>query len=500
MSSSRKLAKWTAIVFSTSLLSVGLAYILRLILARELSVEEYGLFYAVLSFVYLFGILKDLGLGPAVAKHVSEYAALKKIGQAKYLVAHVAYVQIVIGFVVFAVLFAGSGYFAASFFKSDVALGIIVILALEFIVGLSTLKPSLQGLQKVVAYSVTEPLRLAIIIALVLTVLPSSAFGIALGYLIAGVLTTAWLVSNLARSFRGIKMEKEKGLVRHVFKFASIIFVSSVVGYVVSYTDVLALTYFRSLYEVGLYQAALPTSQVLWIFATAMGTVLLPFISELWTKGRKQEVSKGLSILIRLAFAGIIPFALVFIGYPDLIIRTLFGEAYLPGAPALQVLAVGSLFYTIFAILGTALMGMDKPKTFTKITATVAVINLALNIALVPSVGIIGAAYATSLSYLIGFALTSASLRKSIKLSIPGWRLAKLLMSIIPTGLVIIGVKEILVMEPIPEAIITMGIGLVVYAVYIFLSKSVTKSDLELLKGMGIPIPAAVIGAAGRIS
>ena len=48
------------------------AYVVRATLARVLSVTEYGLFYAVFSFVSFFLLFRDLGLGVALIKYVAD--------------------------------------------------------------------------------------------------------------------------------------------------------------------------------------------------------------------------------------------------------------------------------------------------------------------------------------------------------------------------------------------------------------------------------------------
>ena len=53
--------KGTAVVFIVSILAGILGYIVRLALARGLSVEDFGLFYAVFAFLALLGVFKSFG-------------------------------------------------------------------------------------------------------------------------------------------------------------------------------------------------------------------------------------------------------------------------------------------------------------------------------------------------------------------------------------------------------------------------------------------------------
>jgi O-antigen/teichoic acid export membrane protein len=500
MSDSRKLAKWTTVVFAGTIITILMSYVLRLVLARQLSLEEYGLLYAVSSFAALFNLVKDPGLSSAVTKYVAEFFASDRRGQAKYVILLAAGIQAIIGVAILFVLVGLAGNFASGFFKSQMAEAILIVFAVEYLIGISTLRSALQGLKRMTAYAVSEPLRIFVILVLVSTVLPKSALGASLGYLIAGVFTTAWIGASVVYYTRGSRMQREPGLFRKVSSFSAFVFLGSVAGYIVSYTDVLTLTYFRSLGEVGIYQAAFPTSQALWIFAGAIGAVLLPAISELWAKKKEKEIAEGMNTLLRLAFAAIIPFALVFVSYPDIVLRLLFGETYVAGAPALQVLAVGAIFYNMFSILAAVLIGIGKPANLTKITAIYATLNFVVNLVTIPTFGIMGAASATLLAYMVGFVLTSKSVGKDITIRMPGMALAKLFAGGVLTTAVIAGLKGLLVMEAVSEAIVTMAIGLVIYILYAFLTKSVTKKDLDLLRHIGVPIPTAVMRFAERLS
>ena len=77
MSYIKKAVKGSAIIFAFTIISVILGYLTRIVLARGLSVEEYGLFYAVFGLVSFFLFFRQLGLDSAMVKYVAEYTAKK---------------------------------------------------------------------------------------------------------------------------------------------------------------------------------------------------------------------------------------------------------------------------------------------------------------------------------------------------------------------------------------------------------------------------------------
>jgi len=60
-------------LFVLSVLGVGVGYIFRFVLARNLSVQDYGIFYAAYALLSVPFLFRDLGLGQALTKFVPEF-------------------------------------------------------------------------------------------------------------------------------------------------------------------------------------------------------------------------------------------------------------------------------------------------------------------------------------------------------------------------------------------------------------------------------------------
>jgi O-antigen/teichoic acid export membrane protein len=77
------------------------------------------------------------------------------------------------------------------------------------------------------------------------------------------------------------------------------------------------------------------------------------------------------------------------------VISLLYGEQYAASAPLLQVLALGCLPMYLNYGLTHALIAMDKPHVYATFTLLTLVVNVVLNLALLPNMGTVGAAWAT---------------------------------------------------------------------------------------------------------
>jgi O-antigen/teichoic acid export membrane protein len=247
---------------------------------------------------------------------------------------------------------------------------------------------------------------------------------------------------------------------------------------ILGYADTMILTYFTDLKNVALYNVAVPIVSLLWYFSRSATMVIYPMSSELWAKKHK-DFSKGVEMLQKYSFVIIIPFALVMFSFPDIIIRLLFGESYVPAQYALQILAVGAIAYTVMNINNNVLMAIGQVKQNTYYLLIGAFFNLVLNFILIPLYGIIGAAIATSLSYVVVLILTSLRINKSVKTRLPWFGLVKSLISGLIFVSVIMWLKKILELNVWVETGICISISLIIYITLIFLLRIVSIGEIK---------------------
>jgi O-antigen/teichoic acid export membrane protein len=81
--------------------------------------------------------------------------------------------------------------------------------------------------------------------------------------------------------------------------------------------------------------------------------------------------------------------------------RTLIGKDFLPGLVVVPIILLAYLFNGIYVNLWAGLYIEEKTKYFPYVTGAGALVNVAVNLALIPVLGIVGAALATMASYVV---------------------------------------------------------------------------------------------------
>ncbi|MBO9336804.1 MAG: polysaccharide biosynthesis C-terminal domain-containing protein [Roseiflexus sp.] len=161
--------------------------------------------------------------------------------------------------------------------------------------------------------------------------------------------------------------------------------------------DIFFVSYFVGVKGVGLYSLAVGIAQLLWLVSGTTSQVLLPDVAastdQVSAQQRTARVAR-LSLWLSIVLAG----GLVIGG--DMLLPLVFGAAFRESVPALMWLLPGVTIFSIANVIGSYLAGIGKPHLNLAVALVGLVVTVALDFVLIPWLGIIGAAIASTLSYL----------------------------------------------------------------------------------------------------
>ena len=117
----RKALVGATLIFVMNALANLLAFTTKIILARNLSITEYGLFYAVFNLVMFLLFFRDLGLGQALVKYIAEYRVNKKYQDIATSIKSVITFQVLSSLFFAAIFWIFADKLASSYFQIDSA-------------------------------------------------------------------------------------------------------------------------------------------------------------------------------------------------------------------------------------------------------------------------------------------------------------------------------------------------------------------------------------------
>jgi O-antigen/teichoic acid export membrane protein len=201
-------------------------------------------------------------------------------------------------------------------------------------------------------------------------------------------------------------IQKEYGL-GFSFKFSipylkeSLIFglkghVSNVLTFLSYRVDIFLIAYFLDDISVGVYSIAVLLVERVWLIPQAVSSVLFARVANLKTDIEKTNFT---------AFASRNTLFLTFITGSGLavvspfLIKFLFGIDFVESVVPFLYMIPGVVLFSLSKVLANDFTGRGFPEINSYVALVVAFINIALNIILIPKIGLVGAALATSLCY-----------------------------------------------------------------------------------------------------
>lgn len=193
------------------------------------------------------------------------------------------------------------------------------------------------------------------------------------------------------------------------------------ISLVMTWTDTVCLGIWRPSTEVGLYSIAVRIALLTSLVVSAVNSAVGPKFAQLSAQ-RNTNALRTLTQRTSLVMTFIaVPVSAVLLIFPEFILG-LFGHDFSAAFVVLMILAVGQFVSVVTGALGHLMMMSGHEKSLRNIIIISAVLNVILNVILVPSFGMVGAAIATTISLITMSLMCVASVRRSLGIwSIPKW-------------------------------------------------------------------------------
>ena len=170
------------------------------------------------------------------------------------------------------------------------------------------------------------------------------------------------------------------------------------IGYqLLNQMDTIMLGHFASQRDVGIYSVAVKVSSFVLIGLEILLPIVAPLFSQ-FSATRDHELTEALfrTVTKWLCYSALIIFSCIAIFRVEIL--HLFGKGFTGGATVLLILAAGQLVNAATGPTGALLTMTGKQKWELANTISMVAFNFLLNLVLIPTMGLIGAAIATAVS------------------------------------------------------------------------------------------------------
>lgn len=395
------LAKGSALIILGTVFGFGINFLIRLVPARVLGPDQYGLVILGLTIAGALSIFSKLGLPTGVARNLPRFKDKDKRG----LVFSAFTLSLASSILIGAGLFFISTWLAEVIFH-DIRLSLIFkifSLSIPLItlqgIAIGVFQGSKRAKERVVVKNLLNPGAKFAAISLAF-LFGYGAAGISTAILLGTALATAYALFTF-RSLPFLKKSKFEPHYGFLLKFSLPLLVSSAMWTLLLQADNVLIGYFLSSAETGVYDAAFNLAWIVTFSVSSFGFMFLPIFSELHRDGKEEHMRSMYSLVAKWMVIFTLPIYLALVISPEKTLILLFGSGYADGAVSLVILATGFLIQVVAGPAGGAVVSMGYTRFVMYTTLLAGAMNIVLNVLLIPIFSASGAALASASTYLL---------------------------------------------------------------------------------------------------
>ena len=483
----RRIFSGALIILIGTFISKLLSYGYRVIVGR-IGTEQYGLLSLGLAISGSLIVISTLGLNIGVQRYVSYYKGKMDNARIKGVITSSLKILLPLSLFFGALLFALSNFVSVRFFHNEGLSLILKILAVSIpltVLGdvfLNTIRAFQKVKYEVFTKNIGES-SIKFILTFIFVYLGFGVVGASIAYVIAVfftfLLSLIFVEKKIFPIFRTkvISIKSNKELVMYSIPLV----LNTFVFLVILWTDTIMLGYFKNASDVGIYNAALPTAQLMLVIPNALVVLFLPILSELYAQEKTHMFSSLYKTITKWIFGINLALLIIFVAFSREILTVLFGKEYSAGSGILVLVSICYFVFYLFLTSNRILLALEKTKSVFYITLIGAVSNFVFNLVLIPTYGIMGAAIGTGASLIIMAIILLVYTKKITNVTPFKKNYIRILASGVLAFLIISWLKNFFLPESLPKLIIASLASLIIYLAILFVLGSFEKEDREML-------------------
>ncbi len=502
MSDSRRVLSGSIALYSSNIFVIIIGFFTSVILVRNVSEADYGVYNVFVSIFALGSYITSLGLQNVIIRFVPEYLSQKKYNIVFMLISGSLMLRAVMSilFVSGLIIFKNALliHFKLPILISSIYMMIcftFLLIAMKRIIGTNFLNAFMRQMMDTGTIVVTNIIR--IVLLLLFFRMGYGLYGVFLSWFISEFAAFSIYAVNAITILAGLKKKKHEDSggeleITPIVRYGLFDYFGSWTWFLRDLTiDTFIIAYYLDMKQVGLYAFAIKIIVLSRIFnpTEILKGVIIPMVASRYRESEAKEDLKFLfKFLTKLTLFLIVPayFGIAFLA--EKLIIHVFDPKFVASIPILFMLLGFLFFRRITSAFGIILVILKKNEYFFY-TGIFGVYNILLELVLVPRTGIMGAAFASGstvlLMYLFYWLVFIYILK--IRISFPFTAALKIALN---TAAMLIALYF---MEPHINSVISLMAATLVAAVVYFMVSAVNRPFVDeerklLNKSIGRPL------------
>lgn len=476
MNATQNLFKNIGSLFTSQVIGYIITLIFTIYLVRYLGVENFGILSFALALTSMLGIFADFGLNTLMTREVVRDKSLtnKYLNNIFSIKIFMVTILMIFVFIIVKILDYPSETVYVLYF---------MMIFLIFSTFSNFFASLFQAYEKLEYQSIASVFNNILMLIGVL-ILINYSYGLVtftiLYALVAGLILIYYLfISSKIFKFSTPRIEIDWDFWKPTIKIAAQFGLMGVFVTIYIWIDSVMLSFMQGNEAVGLYNAAYRIVLLLLFIPTVINSSIFPVMSRLYVSSRdslEKIVEKYFKFMILIG----IPLGVAITILSNQIIVLIFGKAFLESAPVLQILIWATVLTFGNAAFVQLFQSTNKQILLTKITLIGMIVNITLNLILIPKYSYIAASFNTLITEFIILALVMIIAYRSgyitkvkglIKDSI------KIIISSLIMGLFIWEFKDL-------NLLILILISAFLYLIILFVLRGIDDEDIKIIRNI----------------
>ncbi len=418
-------------------LSMAVNAVVQVFIIRYLAKPEYGAFAYALSIVNVAQMVASLGLDRSISRFVPIYHEQHNYNKMFGTILLGLGTILSLGLAMIVLVYGLQGFIAQSFINDQLAIALLLILIVlapvqaldDLLVSLFAIFASPRSIF-IRKYVLAPSLKLVVVVLLIL--LHSGVIFLTFGYLASGALGVAVYSVILFRVLRKQGLFQHFNLrdinvpAREIFAFTIPLLTTDLLYVVMNSMDAVLLGHYGGASDVAAFRSVQTGAGLNQLAMMSFQTLFTPVAARMLARKNYDGINDLYwQTAIWMSVISFPIFALTFALAQPLTIL-LYTEKYASSAPILALLSLGYYFSTALGFNGLTIRVFGKMRYIVIINILAGVVNLAINLLLIPRYGALGAAIGTCGTMIVHNILKQLGLRSCEGMKVFEWRYLKL--------------------------------------------------------------------------
>lgn len=399
----KMLIRGSSSAFFIKILAMAIAFGVQILLTRIMGINNYGVYVYVLSWLNVLAVFACFGMDVVLIKYVAAYNAQGNWGALNGILKRsnqIVFLSSVSISGVTALLILSMSHKLSLELKHTF---LIACISLPFLALTTLRQAALQAQKRVILAHMPEailrPILLSVVFVLLFVILKHiNAFTTMIlnscvtivSYSIGSFFLRTSLPSHVKTSSPNFQN-------REWLNLSMTMLLVSGMNLILNYSDTLIIGMFINTTEAGIYSIVTRYATFISFGLLSVNTIAAPMISEYSANRQKDQLQRLITMSSRGVFAFSIPVALIIIIWGKFFLG-LFGTEFIQGYFALVILTIGYLINALSGSVGFLMTMTGHQREMALVITGSAILNIILNVLMIPIWGIQGAAFATSVS------------------------------------------------------------------------------------------------------